>query len=99
MCSNLLKEYRDKNIAGKYDNDEFPPFSNGSEYMIWEEHNCQRCKMSVKGIDEPSECELEEALLEATITGTIPIPIIERIGYTFKPYFMLTECKEMVWSK
>ena len=21
----------------------YPPFANGTEYMIWEEHNCDRC--------------------------------------------------------
>lgn len=59
------------------------PFSNGSEYMIWLEQNCFRCKLN-SYIDEQGNyvtlCDIEEALAVGSITGDVPEPIVKRMG-------------------
>ena len=61
------------------------PFSNGSQYMDWEESNCNRCS---KGAPPDADsydgmrCDIQRALAEACFgDGTVPVQIAERMGY------------------
>lgn len=70
------------------------PFSNGTESMIWEAHNCSVCKKAwfPKGGNWPSEktlkqyvsagkyCRLQYYLDLANIDGLIPADIAREIG-------------------
>lgn len=57
----------------------YRPFSNGTEFMVWCEHNCEQCaKGPQPDLQGPNAaCELENALTLAGICGgTINDPVI-----------------------
>jgi hypothetical protein len=59
------------------------PFSNGTEFMIWRERNCDRCKKDMEIIagEYISHCDIEDALSFASVTdGMISNEIAERMG-------------------
>lgn len=58
-------------------------FSNGTEYMMWRERNCDRCKkdVEIKGNDYITHCDIEEAIsLGAVTDGEVPDDIYKRMG-------------------
>ena len=67
------------------------PFSNGSEYGAWAEHNCTRCKRFVwEDID--ATCIIDRALWRARDgDGTVSATIARRAGYDGA---WPVECKE-----
>lgn len=67
--------------------DRIRPFANGTEYALWQEHNCCRCKrcdwdkLALTGWD--TGCELENALSYGSGSdGTISAEIARRLGYS-----------------
>jgi hypothetical protein len=72
----------------------FRPFSNGTEYQIWDEINCCQCAkgwmmLQTDGTyknyadsDYESDlmCKLQDDLTIGTFTGTIPYETAEQIG-------------------
>ena len=74
--------------------EQFIPFSNGTEYMIWDDNNCSRCTKAWRAKDGkwPSEktlkqyvsmgkyCKLQYHLDLAVLEGTIPMDIAKQIG-------------------
>ena len=77
---------------------EWRPFSNGSEYLWWQDQNCMSCQKYVDWTNPQGRevCPLEEALSMGSVTGTIPRSIAHRIGVVIKPYNHLGPCKEKV---
>jgi len=60
------------------------PFSNGTEYNMWSERNCERCrKVNWEAIDGPtSQCEIILALEAANWDdGTVSADIARRMGW------------------
>jgi len=56
------------------------PFANGSQYMDWYWHNCDKC-LKAWTKEAGFRCEIDKALGEASITdGTISAEIAERMG-------------------
>lgn len=59
----------------------YRPFSNGSEYESWNEHNCNMCKHAGSDPDEMPICCGEYALNVALIDdGTVPVLALDFIG-------------------
>ena len=60
------------------------PFSNGTEFMGWQDHNCMQCSQyeSVSRVRSNAKCKLAFDIDFASITdGTIPISTANWIGY------------------
>lgn len=73
---------------------EVRPFANSIHFVEWCGINCERCR---KSYDSPQKlagdsCEIEEALVDGTITGTVSPDIAARMGYT--PGAVLWRCPE-----
>lgn len=58
------------------------PFSNGSEYEVWEDACCGRCSKGIFNPEElPYKCDIQLELASAFWKdGTVSIPIAERMG-------------------
>lgn len=66
------------------------PFSNGSEFTFWSEHNCDRC---VRGADEgEDECPISGTILDGMLSGDCDRALLERSGYIGEPFW---QCKEL----
>ena len=78
-------------------NDKIRPFSNGTEFMIWRDKNCDRCeKANTETADRTKTCPMEYDIALASVTdGSIPKESAERVGCNYEPYFHLTDCKEI----
>jgi len=60
------------------------PFSNGTEYMIWQDRNCMSCKQYEHESSERSKakCKFAYDIDFATVTdGKIPLNTAKWIGY------------------
>lgn len=69
------------------------PFSSGSQYEVWSEYNCSRCKLGWKSDDVGFQCSLEEELLVAYYgTGHISDETAQRTGLAAGNY----DCPERV---
>ena len=70
------------------------PFSCGSQYMDWQEHNCFQCKKLGEGA-EP-QCEISVELVTGCFgDGTVPDEIGKRMGYTQgPPFYYIWDCPE-----
>jgi hypothetical protein len=77
--------------------DKITPFSNGTEFMVWRDENCDRCKKAnLEAVERDKTCPMEYDTSFASVTdGLIPKESAERIGYKTEPYFHLTKCKEL----
>lgn len=76
------------------DKQKWAPFSNGSEYQIWNENNCAEC---VKfDYDIQKTCPLEKEISRAAVSdGKIPMWAKDRIGVdNSMSYEQLGNCKE-----
>jgi hypothetical protein len=70
------------------------PFSNGTQFMDWENANCSRCK---KYSEDASSCDLVTALTFAYFDdGTISAEHAQRIGYDSGAYSWM--CGEVEWT-
>jgi len=61
------------------------PFSNGTEFMIFREMNCYKCKKDYNELTMPSGfnhlCDIEQALSRAYVgDGLITVDIAKRMG-------------------
>lgn len=66
---------------------QFIPFSNGSEFMNWQENNCFQCDNyeNESQSEEESKCKLAFNLdLNFLVDGTISENIINEIGFVRK---------------
>ena len=76
------------------------PFSNGTEFMIWTENNCDCCCKINRTLTESENkgCELEMHLGVGTITGEIPLWVAKEIGCKYNPMYgyvdLDKECRE-----
>ena len=74
--------------AGGMDDGRVRPFSNGFEYEVWQEANCERCVKAQTydadtGIYGPFTCDIEEAVALACIgSGEITAEIAARMGWS-----------------
>jgi hypothetical protein len=64
----------------------FHPFSNGSQFMDWQESNCCRCKkynvQPDTGLEREGDCTIMDALGLASITdGSVDESTARRMGY------------------
>lgn len=56
---------------------QYVPFSNGSQHLDWEEANCNQCEYNPTHenpdwtIEDPTTCEIFEAITIGCITGTV----------------------------
>jgi hypothetical protein len=84
------------------------PFSNGTDFMIWYERNCEKCIRAFfpkEGKDYPTdqtmktycfrgkECKLKYAIDVSVITGEITDDIAKKIGKR-EGFGLLNRCKE-----
>jgi len=64
----------------------FIPFSNGTEFMVWNEMNCDECAKNPTledpdwTIEDACDCEIFTALTVGTITGEVTESIAKRMG-------------------
>lgn len=64
----------------------FIPFSNGAEFMVWNEMNCDQCAKNPTlddedwTVDDPCECEIFMAITIGCLTGEAPESIGKRMG-------------------
>ena len=66
-------------------------WSNGTEFMIWEENNCSRC-VKAPTANWGGACDLNDAIAVACIDdGTFAPEVATRLGYAGEPRFW---CKE-----
>ena len=74
------------------------PFSNGTEFMIWQEHNCCRCTKMAPGdasLDEIT-CPIERAIVEAACgDGTVPQGIADRWASADEWGYFAPPCSEI----
>lgn len=73
------------------------PFSNGTQYMDWQESNCCTCaKYRPDETDEEKCCPIEYALSFAAIDdGSVTDEIARRMGYKpGPPFYYVWECTE-----
>lgn len=60
------------------------PFSNGSEYMLWDDINCCRCRKGATAEQvesgEPLPCPIQDAVLIGSATESVPADIARRMG-------------------
>lgn len=70
------------------------PFSNGSEFMMWQADNCDKCIHYECESQKPEDakCKLAFYLDFGTISGEMPLVIAEAIGYKDKH---LTDCQHL----
>ncbi len=72
-------------------------FSNGSQYMDWQENNCCGCRKQAGpdvSLDE-MPCEIERALSRAAVDdGRIPLLIADRCGATANKIRYSWRCPE-----
>lgn len=83
------------------------PFSNGSEFMDWDEMNCCRCVKGYQFADgrgpveddtPPDEflCPIQRAVYESMGTGSVPREIADRHGLSKHEDFAYVTCLELV---
>lgn len=62
------------------------PFSNGTEYNIWQDNNCAKCNKyeNESKTEDEAGCKLAFYLDLGSITGVIPLWVGIQIGYTHK---------------
>ena len=72
------------------------PFSNGTEYGMWDARNCQRCKKYVPDSTTPEEgCDIEFAIASGLFgDGTVDEKFIDRIGGYDGSGIWLVDCQE-----
>lgn len=71
------------------------PFSNGTEYMDWQDRNCWRCTKAwtEEMGGDPGPCDIDNALgVEGQVTGDIPLAIAHRAGWD--GMFLAADCPE-----
>jgi len=53
----------------------FRPFSNGSEFMIWSENNCEQCvKANMDTAERENTCPMEfDIAMALVMDGSIPL--------------------------
>ena len=84
------------------------PFSNGSEYDYWHDHNCSECIMyeSESKTEDDAKCKLAFHLDYGTISGEIPLWVAKEIGCKYNPLYqtcrLYQKCKckntgELLW--
>jgi hypothetical protein len=77
------------------------PFSNGTEYEIWQEHNCHKCMNyeSESKNEENAKCILAYHLDLGSITGDIPLWVVKEIGCEYDPLYqycaLYSRCKKL----
>lgn len=70
-------------------------FANGSEYMMWMELNCYRCKKFGEFMQDMEVCAIDYHIGYAFITdGTIPHEIAKRMGRLDHPVNEIFQCHE-----
>jgi hypothetical protein len=70
-------------------------FANGSEYMMWMELNCYRCKKYDENNADVEVCAIDYHVGYASITdGTIPHEIAKRMGRLDHPVNEIFQCHE-----
>lgn len=59
------------------------PFSNGTEFMIWKERNCDKCVKyeSKSETIEKARCRKAFYIDYSSLSGEIPLRIANKIGY------------------
>jgi len=78
------------------------PFSNGTEFMQWQNTNCMECKeYEDESQDEDSaNCKLAFHLDMGTVIGTIPLWVAKDIGCKYDPLYqscrLNNRCSKMV---
>jgi len=70
-------------------NTEVIPFSNGTEFMDWQESNCNKCVKyeTESGKEEDAKCKLAFHLDLGTIIGNIPLWAAKDIGCKYNPLY------------
>lgn len=66
------------------------PWSNGTEFCMWEAENCDKCRLAPgpeESYDEV-ECELYRAILDGMTEGDIPIDAARKLGYRHDNVYM-----------
>lgn len=66
--------------------DKVIPFSNGTEFMSWIDHNCCRCIHYIPDVtsEEQAKCKLSFAIELSTISSEIGIHAALEIGYNYR---------------
>ena len=78
---------------------EITPFSNATEFECWLSSNCYNCEKYYKTNNEEgySICEIEIVIAEASITGSVYVPIALRMGMVrVESGWQHTSCKEVI---
>jgi len=61
------------------------PFSNGTEYVIWLDRNCDRCRKQYDPATGEAPCDIEESLSVACLTdGKISAEMARRSGLNIR---------------
>ena len=72
------------------------PFSNGTEYMVWQELSCDCCRKASPNAQQFEEiaCPIERAMSEGTMLGAVPRELAVRGGWSDADH-MMHECPEL----
>ena len=77
------------------ENGKYRPFSNGTEYMIWFDHNCDECVKYDDDYDNPPKCPIARAISwGACSDGSIPDAIVERVKWDPEQQLHFPSCPE-----
>jgi hypothetical protein len=72
------------------------PFSNGSQFEDWQNHNCNNCVKyeSESKKEEDAKCKLAFHLDLGTVIGTIPLWVAKDIGCKYDPLYQYCKLHE-----
>ena len=60
----------------------YHPFSNGTQFLDWEDRNCCRCALYHDGPIDEAPCELDRALGDAQMDdGTVSREVADGLGF------------------
>ncbi len=77
--------------------DVIKPFSNGTQYLDWQESNCVRCKKFNPDEAKPELCNIDFELANAYLgNGSVSNKIAKRMGYDPDKY--VWRCGEVEWT-
>jgi len=77
---------------------ELIPFSNGTQFLDWQECNCCRCKKYKDWFIEELTCDLQKAIEDSSCgDGTVSEEIYKRLGAGTGKYCW--KCPEVDWDE
>lgn len=77
--------------------DNVRPWHCGSQFSDWIDRNCERC-VKYEPDGPPAACEIDRGIMQAMVSGDMPLHLAERAGWVEGEFPYTWECPERVLS-